>query len=67
MLDRRFFEGAGHFPHHTAPQRFLAVLRDFLATTRPAQHDVRRWRELLRTGRSPGSGGSTPLGISSGS
>ncbi|WP_020418097.1 alpha/beta fold hydrolase [Amycolatopsis sp. ATCC 39116] len=61
------FEGAGHFPHHTAPQRFLAVLRDFLATTRPAQHDVRRWRELLRTGRSPRSGGSTPLGISSGS
>ncbi|MEU0465653.1 hypothetical protein ABZ215_16760 [Amycolatopsis sp. NPDC006131] len=64
MLDRTFFEGAGHFPHHTAPQRSL---RDFLATTRPAQHDVRRWRELLRSGRNARSGGSTSLGISSGS
>jgi pimeloyl-ACP methyl ester carboxylesterase len=30
------FENAGHFPHHAEPARFLAVLREFLATTSPA-------------------------------
>jgi pimeloyl-ACP methyl ester carboxylesterase len=49
------FEGAGHFPHHSSPQRFLAILREFLTQTRPAQHDVQRWRRLLRTGRGPGA------------
>ncbi|HKS44013.1 MAG TPA: alpha/beta fold hydrolase [Amycolatopsis sp.] len=47
------FEGAGHFPHHTSPQRFLAILREFITQTRPAEHDVQRWRRLLRTGRGP--------------
>jgi len=59
------FDGAGHFPHHTSPQRFLAVLRDFLTRTRPAVHDVQRWRRLLRQGR--GSGAAEPVGVSSGS
>jgi pimeloyl-ACP methyl ester carboxylesterase len=45
------FEGAGHFPHHAEPARFLAVLRDFLATTAPAHHSADEWRELLRRGR----------------
>lgn len=44
------FDGAGHFPHHTSPQRFLAILREFLTQTRPARYDVRRWRRLLRSG-----------------
>lgn len=62
------FDGAGHFPHHTSPQRFLSVLRDFLTHTRPAQHDVHRWRRLLRAGRGPHiAGGSESLGVSSGS
>ena len=61
------FEGAGHFPHHTSPQRFLSILRDFLTHTRPAVHDVRRWRRLLRTGRRAKPGGTAePLGMSSG-
>jgi pimeloyl-ACP methyl ester carboxylesterase len=47
------FEGAGHFPHHSDPQRFLAILREFLGETRPARHDVRRWRGLLRSGSRP--------------
>ena len=61
------FEGAGHFPHHTSPQRFLSILRDFLTTTSPASHDVRRWRHLLRTGRKPRDGRHDALGVSSGS
>jgi pimeloyl-ACP methyl ester carboxylesterase len=42
---------AGHFPHHADPERFLAVLREFLATTSPASHDPPAWRALLRQGR----------------
>jgi pimeloyl-ACP methyl ester carboxylesterase len=45
------FAGAGHFPHHADPERFLAVLRDFIATTVPARHSAEEWRELLRDGR----------------
>ena len=29
------FDGVGHFPHVEAPDRFVEVLRDFLATTQP--------------------------------
>jgi len=49
------FEGAGHFPHRADPDRFLAVVRDFLATTAPAPHDVATWRQMLRQGK-PGEG-----------
>jgi pimeloyl-ACP methyl ester carboxylesterase len=45
------FDGAGHFPHHADPARFLAVLLDFLGTTAPASHSVAEWRALLRRGR----------------
>jgi pimeloyl-ACP methyl ester carboxylesterase len=45
------FPDAGHSPHHSDPDRFVAVLRDFLATTRPARHDRDRWEDLLRRGR----------------
>jgi len=48
------FPNAGHFPHHSDPERFLAVLRDFLATTGPADFSVAQWRALLRTGRDGG-------------
>ncbi|MFI1400733.1 alpha/beta fold hydrolase [Streptomyces sp. NPDC020681] len=44
------FQGAGHFPFHTHPQRFLAVLEDFIATTEPASQSPEKWRELLRSG-----------------
>jgi pimeloyl-ACP methyl ester carboxylesterase len=47
------FEGAGHFPHHSDPDRFLAVLREFLAETDPAGYDIGRWRRLLRSGGRP--------------
>lgn len=42
------FEGAGHFPFHTDPTRFVALLEDFLATTSPARWSAEQWRELLR-------------------
>jgi pimeloyl-ACP methyl ester carboxylesterase len=42
------FEGAGHFPFHTDPARFVAVLEDFLATTEPARWSAEQWRQLLR-------------------
>jgi pimeloyl-ACP methyl ester carboxylesterase len=46
------FEDAGHFPHHSDPQRFETTLRDFLASTAEAAYQPEAWRELLRRGRS---------------
>jgi pimeloyl-ACP methyl ester carboxylesterase len=43
------FEGIGHFPHCEAPERFVEVLVDFIASTEPAQLSGARWRELLRS------------------
>jgi len=45
------FPGAGHFPHHKAPDRFLAVLRRFLRETDPGHYSAEAWRELLKQGR----------------
>jgi pimeloyl-ACP methyl ester carboxylesterase len=45
------FPDAGHFPHHAEPTRFVAALRDFLATTTPASYTPDDWRALLRRGR----------------
>jgi pimeloyl-ACP methyl ester carboxylesterase len=44
------FAGAGHFPHHEDPGRFVALVREFVATTEPAAHDGDAWRERLRRG-----------------
>ena len=43
------FEDVGHFPHSEAPERFLEVLEDFLATTTPAPDNAASYRELLAT------------------
>ncbi|MGK5111463.1 alpha/beta fold hydrolase [Geodermatophilus sp. CPCC 205506] len=45
------FPGAGHWPHLDEPERFCAVLGDFLDTTEPAVHDRDGWRALLAQGR----------------
>jgi pimeloyl-ACP methyl ester carboxylesterase len=45
------FRGAGHFPHHSDPARFLDVLYDFLARTQPASYSIDEWRGVLRMGR----------------
>ena len=55
------FEGAGHFPHHSDPDRFPAVLREFLAETDPAGFDVGRRRRLLRSGGRPRIAEDEPL------
>ncbi len=44
------YDGAGHFPHHADPERFVADLRDFVATTEPAGFDPVRRKELLDQG-----------------
>jgi pimeloyl-ACP methyl ester carboxylesterase len=46
------FEGSGHFPHHDDPARFVTVIKDFIASTEPANYDVEQWRRLLRGGAS---------------
>lgn len=47
------FEGAGHFPHLEEPDRFAAVLNDFVASTRPAHHPSPPPRRGPRRGRRP--------------
>lgn len=44
------FEGAGHFPHHFDPIRFVNEVRTFVAETEPAQFDRDRFRSKLRAG-----------------
>jgi hypothetical protein len=45
------FDGAGHFPHRSDPERFLDELVDFIETTDPARHDPGEWRRRLLVGR----------------
>jgi len=49
------FPNAGHFPHRDDMRRFVEVLLDFCATTRPAELSEARLRERLRTGPAPQS------------
>ena len=49
------FEGAGHFPFHTDPARFVSLIEEFTATTAPAHWSRDRWRDLLREGRPDGT------------
>jgi hypothetical protein len=44
------FDDAGHFPHHTDPERFNAALRDFMVSTEPAAYSSDQWRMILRSG-----------------
>jgi pimeloyl-ACP methyl ester carboxylesterase len=45
------FAGAGHFPYRADPERFAAVLRDFVASTEPAELEIEMLRARLREGR----------------
>jgi pimeloyl-ACP methyl ester carboxylesterase len=42
------FDDVRHFPHVEAPERFVAVLQDFCASTEPAVFDVNIWRARMR-------------------
>lgn len=44
------FEGAGHFPFHTDPERFVRTIETFLSETQPATWSLEQWRQLLRAG-----------------
>ena len=46
------FPGAGHFPFNDDPERFVAVLADFIATTQPARFDDDLVRRLMLDHRS---------------
>lgn len=46
------FEGAGHFAHCERPDRFAAVLIDFIDTTTPSTKSASEWRDQLLA-RSP--------------
>lgn len=46
------FAGAGHYPFHSDPLRYLRVIETFMSTTEPATFDQQRWRESLRSGTS---------------
>ncbi|KPI14682.1 hypothetical protein OK074_2226 [Actinobacteria bacterium OK074] len=41
------FEGTGHFPFHSDPARFLALVEEFTSTTSAAGWSREHWRELL--------------------
>ena len=53
------FDGVGHYPHCEAPERFVEVLVDFLASTEPARLLVRspgrRSPQVVRTSLDEGS------------
>jgi pimeloyl-ACP methyl ester carboxylesterase len=42
------FEAAGHFPHLDEPDRFVATLEDWIATTQPGPADDARFRAAVR-------------------
>jgi pimeloyl-ACP methyl ester carboxylesterase len=44
------FSGAGHFPHHHDPDRFVQLLHEFIVSTEPLAFDPDRWTERLRIG-----------------
>lgn len=46
------FDGAGHFPFHDDPDRFVEIVEHFIDSTEPATHDQELLRQLLRTGLS---------------
>ncbi|MFT4201661.1 alpha/beta fold hydrolase [Gordonia sp. (in: high G+C Gram-positive bacteria)] len=47
------FEGCGHFPFRDEPDRFAALIDDFIATTLPGTFDPHRWRAMLLSGPEP--------------
>jgi pimeloyl-ACP methyl ester carboxylesterase len=44
---------AGHFPHQDDPERFVRIVREFVAQTAPAGYHRGRWRAVLRRGPAP--------------
>jgi len=55
--------GAGHFPHHADPDRFVALLAEFVAATAPARYDRDRWRARLRAGSGDDGAGAAVVDL----
>jgi pimeloyl-ACP methyl ester carboxylesterase len=49
------FKGAGHFPFHDDPDRFVEIVERFIDSTEPATHDQELLRGLLRNGIGEGT------------
>lgn len=47
------FEGTGHFPHHSDPERFVKVVLEHLDSTAPADIDLDEFAQRLRGGPTP--------------
>ncbi|SHX33691.1 alpha/beta hydrolase fold family hydrolase [Mycobacteroides abscessus subsp. abscessus] len=44
------FDKSGHFPFHDDPERFIGIVRQFIASTEPGEYNEDELRRLLRTG-----------------
>lgn len=44
------FGKSGHFPFHDDPERFIGIVRQFIASTEPGEYNEDELRRLLRTG-----------------
>jgi pimeloyl-ACP methyl ester carboxylesterase len=53
--DLEVFDEAGHFPHHTDPERFVASVSEFIDQSPAATYDATEWRDRLRQGRKANS------------
>jgi pimeloyl-ACP methyl ester carboxylesterase len=49
--DLEIFDEAGHFPHHSDPDRFVDIVSEFIGQTEPATFDADEWRQRLRRGK----------------
>ena len=52
---------SGHFPHKDHPERFVALLSDFVSTTQPATYSRARWRRMLKAGLTAPVGPLAPV------
>jgi len=57
---------SGHFPHKDHPERFAAIVHDFVRSTQPATYSRARWRRLLKTGQADPVTPVTTLPVSEG-
>ena len=57
------YEGAGHFPHHSDPERFVSEVTSFVESTEPAEFDPDLFREYLRTGAAVGDAAGEPVDL----
>ncbi|HEY3844670.1 MAG TPA: alpha/beta fold hydrolase [Acidimicrobiales bacterium] len=57
------FDEAGHFPHHSDPDRFVELVEQFIGRTKPASFDADAWRVRLRQGRPSVEAESSPADL----